>query len=376
MSRAFADIASSFFRPAVDALVPYEPGKPVEEVQRELGLDRVVKLASNEGPFGPFPAALEALDRASLELNRYPDGGAYRLRGALAERHGVRLEEIAIGSGADGVLDCLAQAVLDAGDEVVCGWPSFPSYVIYARRQGAVPITVPLREHRYDLDALLDAVTRRTKIVYVSYPNNPTATANTSAELDAFVERLPGHVLAVIDQAYFEYVDDPDHVDAVERYAKRGARVAVLRTFSKIYGLAGLRVGYAVAPAAVVTAIGKVRRPFDVATPAQEAALASLADEAEVERRRRVNSEGRPLLERAMREAGLEPAAGAVANFLYAENPAGDARPLFEALLREGVIVRPLHGFGATNAIRVTVGTPEENELFVAALGRVLSRIP
>ena len=179
MSRAFADIASSFFRPAVDALVPYEPGKPVEEVQRELGLDRVVKLASNEGPFGPFPAALEALDRASLELNRYPDGGAYRLRGALAERHGVRLEEIAIGSGADGVLDCLAQAVLDAGDEVVCGWPSFPSYVIYARRQGAVPITVPLREHRYDLDALLDAVTRRTKIVYVSYPNNPTATANT-----------------------------------------------------------------------------------------------------------------------------------------------------------------------------------------------------
>ena len=180
----------------------------------------------------------------------------------------------------------------------------------------------------------------------------------------------------MIDQAYFEYVDDPDHVDAVERYAKRGARVAVLRTFSKIYGLAGLRVGYAVAPAAVVTAIGKVRRPFDVSTPAQEAALASLADEAEVERRRRVNSEGRPLLERAMREAGLEPAAGAVANFLYAENPAGDARPLFEALLREGVIVRPLHGFGATNAIRVTVGTPEENELFVAALGRVLSRIP
>ena len=372
----FVDIADSFFRPAVNALVPYEPGKPVEEVQRDLGLERVVKLASNEGPFGPFPAALEALDRASIELNRYPDGGSYRLRGALAERHDVRFEEIAIGSGADGVLDCLAQAVLDPGDEIVCGWPSFPSYVIYAKRQGAVPVTVPLDEHTYDLDALLGAVTGRTKIVYVSYPNNPTATANTSAELDAFVERLPAHVVAVIDQAYFEYVDDPDHVDAIERYAKQGARVVVLRTFSKIYGLAGLRVGYAVAPAAVATSIGKVRRPFDVSTPAQEAALASLRDDVEVERRRRVNAEQRPVLERAMREAGLEPAPGAVANFLYAESPAGDARPLFEALLREGVIVRPLHGFGATNAIRVTVGTPEENELFVAALGRVLSRIP
>jgi histidinol-phosphate aminotransferase len=371
---AFADIVDSFFRPAVNALVPYEPGKPVEEVQRELGLARVVKLASNEGPFGPFPAALEALERASLELNRYPDGGAYRLRGALAERHGVRFEEIAIGAGADGVLDCLAQAVLDPGDEIVCGWPSFPSYVIYAKRQGATTVTVPLRDHTYDLEALLDAVTDRTKIVYVSYPNNPTATANTSAELAAFVERLPGHVLAVIDQAYFEYVDAPDYADAIELYAKQGARVAVLRTFSKIYGLAGLRIGYAVAPASVVSSIGKVRRPFDLSTPAQEAALASLGDQVEVERRRRVNAEQRPMLERAMRGAGLVPAAGAVANFLYADTPGGDARALFEALLREGVIVRPLNGFGAPGAVRVTVGTPEENELFAAALERVLSR--
>jgi histidinol-phosphate aminotransferase len=373
VSAAFADIVESFFRPAVNALVPYEPGKPVEEVQRELGLDRVVKLASNEGPFGPFPTALEALERASLELNRYPDGGAYRLRGALAERHGVRFEEIAIGPGADGVLDCIAQAVLDPGDEIVCGWPSFPSYVIYTKRQGAVPVTVPLRDHTYDLEALLAAVTERTKIVYVSYPNNPTATANTSADLDAFVEQLPPHVLAVIDQAYFEYVDDPDHVDAIERYAKAGARVAVLRTFSKIFGLAGLRIGYAVAPSSLTAAVGKVRRPFDISTPAQEAALASLADPAEVERRRRVNSEQRPLLEAAMREAGLEPAPGAVANFLYAETPGGDARAFFEALLREGVIVRPLNGFGSEGAVRVTVGTPEENELFVAALERVLT---
>ena len=373
VTAAFAEIVDSFFRPAVNALVPYEPGKPVEEVQRELGLERVVKLASNEGPFGPFPAALEALERASLELNRYPDGGAYRLRGALAERHGVRFEEVAIGAGADGVLDCLAQAVLDPGDEVVCGWPSFPSYVIYAKRQGAVPVTVPLRGHTYDLEALLAAVTEKTKIVYVSYPNNPTATANTRAELDGFVAELPGHVLAVIDQAYFEYVDDPDHVDAIERYAKQGARVAVLRTFSKIFGLAGLRVGYAVAPASLAASIAKVRRPFDISIPAQEAALASLDNPAEVERRRQVNAEQRPILQRAMRESGLEPAPGAVANFLYAETPGGDARAFFEALLREGVIVRPLSGFGAQGAVRVTVGTPEENQLFVAALARVLT---
>ncbi len=374
VASGFAEIAESFFRPALGALVPYEPGKPVEEVQRELGLERVVKLASNEGPFGPFPAALEALARAALELNRYPDGGAYSLRRAVAERHGVRPEQVALGAGADGVIDCITQAVLDPGDEIVCGWPSFPSYVVYARRQGAVPVTVPLRDHRYDLDGLLAAITPRTKIAFVSYPNNPTGTASTRAELDAFVARLPEHVLAVVDQAYFEYIEDPDHADAIERYVKQGARAVVLRTFSKIYGLAGLRIGYAIAPAAVVTAIVKVRRPFDLATPAQAAALASLGDPAEVERRRRANAEGRRGLERAIREAGLEPAAGAVANFLYAESGAEDSRPLFEALLREGVIVRPLHGFGAPGAIRVSIGTPEENELFTAALGRVVSR--
>ena len=159
-----------FFRRSIAELVPYEPGKPVEEVQRELGLERVVKLASNEGPFGPFPAALDALERAERELNRYPDGGAYALRSALAERYGVGFEQVAIGAGADGVIDCLSQAVLDAGDEIVCGWPSFPSYVIGAIKLGAVPMRVPLRDHRYDLDALLAAITERTKLVYLSDP--------------------------------------------------------------------------------------------------------------------------------------------------------------------------------------------------------------
>ena len=373
MSGGISDPGRALIRPAVDELTPYQPGKPVEDVQRELGLARVVKLASNEGPFPPFPAALAAMERAALELNRYPDGGTYRLHKALAARHGVAVEEICAGAGADGCLDMLSQAVLDPGDEVVCGWPSFPSYVIYARKQGAVPKLVPLRAHRYDLDALIAAVTPRTKLVYVCHPNNPTGTMNTRAELDAFFQRVPEHALVVVDQAYFEYIDDPDYPDAVEEYLKRGRLVVVLRTFSKIYGLAGLRVGYAVGPRAVCAAMAKVRRPFDVSTPAQVAALASLDDTAEIARRRALNTEGLVRLAATLREHGLEPAEGAVGNFLYAD-VGEDAATLYERLLREGVIVRPLHGFGSPTALRVSVGTPEENALFATALGRVLTR--
>src|SRR5919109_2177690 len=288
-----AEVADSFFKPAVRDIVPYEPGKPVEEVQRELGLDRVVKLASNEGPFGPFPEALDALAAAAPGLNRYPDGGGYRLRAALAERHDVRFEEIAIGAGADGVVDALSQVALDPGDEVVCGWPSFPSYVIDARKLGAVARTVPLHENRYELEAMLEAVGPRTKLVYVCHPNNPTGTMNTRAELDAFFDAVPEHVLVVLDQAYFEYIDDPEYADGVEEHFKQGRRLVVLRTFSKIYGLAGLRVGYGVAPADVVAATSKVRRAFDVTATAQAAALASLGDESELARRREANAAGR-----------------------------------------------------------------------------------
>jgi histidinol-phosphate aminotransferase len=366
----FAEIADSFFKPAVQDLVPYEPGKPVEEVQRELGLERVVKLASNEGPFGPFPAALEALAREAQELNRYPDGGAYRLRTALAELHDVRFEEIAPGAGSDGIVDYLSQLALDPGDEIVCGWPSFPSYVIDALKLGAVPKQVPLRDHRYDLDAMLEAIGPKTKLVYVCHPNNPTGTTNTRAELDTFLDQVPGHVLTVLDQAYYEYIDDPDYADGLE-YLKAGRKVVVLRTFSKIYGLAGLRVGYAIAPEEIVTAIGKVRRAFDVNSAAQVAALASLDSPEELARRRAVNAEGLVQLAGIMREHGLEPPPS-VANFLFAE-VGEDSRPLFEQLLREGMIVRPAGGFGAPGAIRVTVGTPEENDLFGEALHRVRS---
>ena len=363
------DVPAGFVRPALAGLIPYEPGKPVEEVQRELGLERVVKLASNEGPLGPFPQAAEAMARAAGELNRYPDGGAFRLRTALAERHGVRFEEIAIGSGADGVIDGISQAVLDPGDEIVCGWPSFPSYVIYALKLGAKPVRVPLRDYRYDVDALLDAVTPRTKLVYICHPNNPTGTTNTRAELDAYFERVPEHVVTVLDQAYFEYIDDPNYANGID-YLRDGRRVLVMRTFSKIYGHAGLRVGYGVGDAELVTAMAKTRRAFDITTPAQEAALASLDAPDELARRRELNERGRTELGRLLRDAGYGVVGPAVGNFLYAE-VGDDAQTVFEALLREGVIVRPLAAFGAPRAIRVTVGTPDEHAFLAEALVRL-----
>ena len=203
-------------RPALAGLVPYEPGKPVEEVQRELGLERVVKLASNEGPYGPFPAAQEAIARASLDLNRYPDGGSYRLRKALAERHDVRFEQVAVCAGADAVIGYTALATLDPGDEAVTGWPSFASYVLDTLKVGGVPVRVPLQEERLDLEAMLDAITERTRLVFIAAPNNPTGTTNNRDELDAYFDRVPSHVLTVLDQAYFEYIDDPDYPDAIE----------------------------------------------------------------------------------------------------------------------------------------------------------------
>ncbi len=362
----------SLFRPALDGLVPYEPGKPEEEVQRELGLERVVKLASNEGPWGPFPAALEALERSAPLLNRYPDGGTYHLRNALAERHGVRPDEIVTGAGADAIIGHLSVAALDPGDEIVTGWPSFISYVLDALKLGATPVRVPLRDHHLDLEAMLAAIGPRTKLVYIATPNNPTGTMTGRAQLDAYFERVPEHVLTVLDQAYLEYIDQPDYPDGIEEYAKRGRRVLVLRTFSKIYGLAGLRVGYGVGSAETITAIGKVRRAFDVSTQAQVAALASLDDQAELGRRRTHNAAGRDALAQSLRAHGLEPAGPAVANFLFAE-VGEDARPLFEVLLRHGAIVRPMGAFGAPGALRITVGTPEENAFFADALASAMA---
>jgi histidinol-phosphate aminotransferase len=358
------------FRPALDGLVPYEPGKPAELVQRELGLGHVVKLASNEGPFGPFPEALEAIGRSLAEANRYPDGGAYRLRTALAERHGVGFEETVVAAGADAVIGYVCQATLDPGDEVVTPWPSFPSYVLDPLKLGATPVRVPLTGGRVDVDALLAAVTTRTKLAYLPTVNNPTGTMTPRADLLRFLDTVPPEVLTVVDDAYFEYVDDPDFPDAIEEAAKQGRRVLALRTFSKIYGLAGLRVGYGVGPAEVIAAIRKVQRAFDVTTPAQEAALASLDGVTELARRRSVNRESMTALEAVLRSHGFDPTGPAAGNFLFVD-VGTDADALNDALLRRGVIVRPMGSFGAPSALRISAGTPEE----IAFLGEQLASV-
>ena len=360
-------------RPALDGLVPYEPGKPAETVQRELGLERVVKLASNEGPFGPFPEALEAIARALPESNRYPDGGCYRLREALAGRHDVAFEEVVVAAGADAVIGYACQATLDAGDEIVTPWPSFPSYVLDPLKLAATPVRVPLRDGRVDTEAMLASVTQRTKLAFLPTVNNPTGTMTARDDVLGFLEAVPDHVLTVVDEAYFEYVDDPDLPDAIEEAAKRGRRVLALRTFSKIYGLAGLRVGYGVGPAPVIEAIHKVRRAFDVTTPAQEAALASLDAPEELERRRALNRESMAALESALRGAGLAPTGPAAGNFLFVD-VGTDAAALDDALLRRGVIVRPMGSFGAPTALRITTGTPEEIAYLAGQLREVLTR--
>ena len=357
-------------RAALESIEPNEGGKPIEEVEREYGLDRVVKLASNEGPFGPFPIARQVLSTQSFELNRYPDGSAYELRALLAERLGVDIDEVAHGAGADGVIGYLSLALLEPGDEVVFGWPSFASYMLDTLKLGATPKPVPLRDNRYDLEAMLAQIGPRTKIVYICNPNNPTGTMNSREELDAYFERVPEHVLTVIDQAYFEYIEEPDYPDAIEEYFKPGKRVATLRSFSKIYGLAGLRVGYAVASKEICAALAKVRPAFDLSSTAQAAAVASLSGddaEAELERRRSYNRVAIAELGRILRAFGLETVGPAVANFLYLDLGV-DSRPFYEQLLAQGVVVRPLHGFGAPTAIRVTAGTAEEHALLRQAL--------
>ncbi len=347
--------------------MPYPPGKSASALRRELGLDRIVKLASNEGPFGPFPAARDALEEALPGLNRYPERAA-ELAERLAERHGVAPDRIAPGNGADGVIANIALAYLRPGDEVLMGWPSFVSYRLSAVKMGATPVQVPLDGGSYDLEAMAARVGPATRLVYVCSPNNPTGGIVDGASLAAFLDRVPGDVLVVIDAAYHEYVTDPAHVDAVAAFGDR-PNVVVLRTFSKMFGLAGLRVGYAVAPREVVAELSKVRGPFEVSEPANIAAAASLNDPAEIERRRDLNEAERARLVAALEARGVAvyPAAG---NFVCIE--VGDGAALAGRLEREGVIVRPLAAFGAPSCVRVTVGLPEHDDAFLAALDRCL----
>jgi len=326
------------FRQAIADLVPYEPGKPVEEVQRELGIERVVKLASNEGPFGPFPAALEAIERSARDLNRYPDGGVWALRSALAERHDVPLEAIVVGAGADGVIDLLSQATLDPGDEIVCGWPSFPSYILYAAKLGAVSVKVPLREHTYDSTRCSMRSARARSSCTCA-----TRTIRRARRTDATSSRHSSTVCQSTCSSSSTRRTSSTSTTPTTRTASRRISSSASASSScarsrRSTGLRACGSVTGVAPPDVVVATSKVRRAFDVATTAQAAALASIADDEEIARRRAQNAAGRAALEATLREHGLEPVGPALGNFVYAE--VGDGRALFEQLLRQGVIVR------------------------------------
>jgi len=359
-------------RPALARIEPYQPGKPIDEVKRELGLDDVVKLASNENPLGPSPKAVQALKGALDQLHIYPDGAFVDLRQALSRRVGLPPEQIIVGNGSDGIIKLIAEAYLEPGDEIVCAEPTFSQYAFAARLMGARDVTVPLVDMRHDLQAMADAIGPRTKAVFVCNPNNPTGTTVTAQEFAAFMERVPRHVLVVVDEAYQEYVDDPSATWGREWVDHPDRHVLVLRTFSKIYGLAALRVGYALGPAAVVAELKRVQEPFQVNALAQLAARAALDDEAHLERSRQVNRAGKEFFYQRLEALGL-PYVPTQANFVLIDVQR-DSRQVFQQLLHHGVIVRAGAALGLPTHLRVTIGTEAQNQRFFQALEAVLQQ--
>lgn len=351
----------------IASLVPYVAGKPIEELERELGIPRAIKLASNENPLGPSPKALAVLLDVAKTLHRYPDGGAHRLRGALADRWKVTPDHVILGNGSDEIIGMLARAFLSPGDEAVMADQTFVIYKMEVTAAHSVPVVVPLKEWRHNLPAMADAVTSRTRLVFVCNPNNPTGTMVSAAEVDALLARLPDHVIAVLDEAYYEYVRRRDFPDSLD-YVKQNRPVIVLRTFSKIYGLAGLRIGYGLTTPEIAGYLNRVRPPFNANSLAQRAALAALDDEEHVARSRAMNQAEMETVRAGLVALGLQPVPSE-ANFLYVDM-GQDGREVFEALLRQGVIVRHIDG----RMVRVTIGLPEENKQFLQALTKVLRR--
>lgn len=364
---SLADLA----RPEALRQPVYEPGKPIEDVARELGLDptTICKLASNENPLGPSPRAIEAGRRALEQIRLYPDGGTCVLRERLARAYDLQADQFLIGNGSNEVFELLGHAFLNPGDEVVSGWPAFIVCKLVSLLFGARPVEVPLVEHLHDLNRMAAAVTPRTKLVYLPSPNNPTGTANAQSEIEAFVRDLPPHVIFVFDEAYAEYLDSPPDLRPL---IAEGFKVICTRTFSKIHGLAGLRVGFGYGSPELIGLLNRVRQPFNINAVAQAAAIAALDDRAHVLNCRQSNAEGLETLAKGFARLGLE-CIPSVANFISVK--VGDGAGIFQALQEQGLIVRPMAGYGMGEWIRVSVGTAAENELLLQRLG-ALTRSP
>jgi len=358
-------------RSALRNMQPYSPGKPIWEVQEEYGIEKVVKLASNENPLGPSPKAVEAILAYLPEIHRYPDAEAKKLNEVIAEQLNLAPEQLIVTNGADELIKLVAEAYLDSGDEIIVPQPTFGEYEFGAHLMGAKPVPVPLDgRFGYQVDSLLSAVTERTKIVYLCSPNNPTGTYLPKAELERLLDSLPKRVLVMYDAAYSHYASADDYTDGLE-YVRRDYPIIVLQTFSKIYGLAGIRVGFGAASKDIIRNILQVKEPFNVNALAQAAAQAAIGDEEHVRASRRVNADGREQLYRAFGKLGLE-YTESMTNFILVKlGP--DAGLIYERLLQKGVIVRHGGGWGLPDYIRVSVGTADENEFFIGQLTALLA---
>lgn len=359
--------------PGVQKLSPYVPGKPVEELAREFGLDpaSIVKLASNENPLGPAPSVLQAVQRALPELTRYPDGNGFTLKQALSERFGFELSRITLGNGSNDVLELIGRAFAMPGVEVVFSQHAFAVYPIVTQAVGATAVQVPARNWGHDLPAMAAAITPATRLVFIANPNNPTGTWFERAEFEAFMASVPEHVLVVLDEAYTEYVEPGEALNGFD-YIERYPNLIVCRTLSKAYGLAALRVGYCISHLQVADVLNRVRQPFNVNSLALAAAVAALADESYLAESRQLNRDGMRQLEQGLNELGLQwiPSRG---NFI-AVDLGRDAGPVYQGLLRAGVIVRPVAGYEMPNHLRVSIGLREENQRFLEALAGVLAQ--
>ena len=353
--------------PGVASLQPYQPGKPMDELERELGISNIIKLASNENPYGPGKAALAVLENPG-DLSRYPDGNGFRLKSALARYHDIRPDQITLGNGSNEILELIARAVLSASHEVVFSEHAFAVYPLVTQAMGARASTVPAVNWGHDTAGFLRAITEHTRIIFIANPNNPTGTWLKKNNLRPLLEAIPENIIVVLDEAYCDYVTDPDYPDGI-KWLPDFPNLLVTRTFSKAYGLAGLRVGYALGSREVADLMNRVRQPFNVNSVAQAGAVAALADQDFVQRSHDLNAQGMAQLTEGFRTLGITyiPSFGNFVSFRI-----GDARRAYQRMLERGVIVRPIGSYGLPAHLRVSVGLPDENERFLKALQGVL----
>lgn len=351
-------------------ITPYQPGKPIEELERELGITGSIKMASNENPLGPSPKAVEAMKDAILRANMYPDGGSFYLKSALSKKYGLPSSQIIVGNGSNEAIEILMRTVLTPSDEVVISEYSFIVYKLIAQAMGVKRNIVPTKDdYSHDLDAMADAITEKTKIVFVDNPNNPTGTMVNQEAFDRFMKRVPERVVVAVDEAYDDYVDAADFPNSLP-YLNAGRRIVIFKTFAKIYGLGGVRLGCGLGPVELVDATNRIREPFNVNAIAQAAGVAALSDTEHVQKSKEVNAKGKAYLSKSFEEMGL-PYIPTQANFITIDM-GRDAAPVYQDLLKLGVIVRPIKGYGLPNHLRVTIGTEEQNTRFIEALKTVL----